>query len=161
MANAERLIALALAAACAACGPASERQTDTTVVDATFQCNERRVEYVVAGGFAASEAGVTVQCGDGGPRLIKWQVSDDGERDESNHPLTSDQFNELWDVIDGTGWRNLGKKCKNRGVAKVDPVYTIEVVDDAAKRTFTCQGKELPFPYDRFITELDVRAAAM
>tara|TARA_R110002096_G_scaffold44526_12_gene120418 strand:+ start:45872 stop:46369 length:498 start_codon:yes stop_codon:yes gene_type:complete len=123
-----------------------------------FECNERRVEYFVAGGFGAEEAGVTMVCDNQNPRIEKWRV-DDGERSESTHELSSHQFNEVWIRIDSTGWRHLSEECKNPGAESDDPAYVIDVGDHAKNISINCQGKTLPFPYDRIVNELDLRAA--
>ena len=157
-----KAIALVLAAVGAGC-PAggSNKGGDSVVVAEIFECNERQVEYVITGGFAATEAGVSVQCDGKKPRLTKWSLSDDGERQESTHLLSSDTFEEIWDVIDDTGWRHIEEECANPDATDQDPVYTIEVVDYAVTKTLTCQGKEIPFPYHQLVRELDVRAAAV
>ncbi len=130
-------------------------------VDPAFECNERQVGYVVSGGFAAAEAAVTVDCESGRPRLTRWMVNDAGEKTSRTKDIGSAAFDELWQSIEATGWRYLEEKCDESAASKTDPVYTIDVADYSGRKSFTCQGKELPFPYDRFITELDVRAAAL
>jgi len=143
-----------------ACGPA--QKTDTTQRDLSqFQCNERFVEYLVVGGFVADEAGVIVQCSDENPRLTKWYTGADNNRVESNHQLSGEQFDSLWGKIDSTGWRFLEDECENPGSVDGDPVYQVGIADHATQRDLTCTGKELPFPYDRLINELDLRAAGL
>lgn len=123
-----------------------------------FECNERRVEYMVAGGFVADEAGVIVGCEGEDPKLLKWYL-EDGERITSTHPLTAEQFDTLWKRVDSTGWRHLGEECKNPGAAADDPAFVIDVADHAVSKSLICSGKTLPFPYDRIVNELDLRAA--
>lgn len=151
------LAAAALAPLALACGP----KTDSAATKrdlSQFECNERMISYMVAGGFAAEEAGVTVQCDGENPRLITWRV-DDGQRSEKSNPLSGDQFDTLWKNIDSTGWRHVEQDCKNPSAKDGDPAYIIEVGDYALTATLNCDGTSLPFPYDRIVNELDLRAA--
>jgi len=124
----------------------------------SFECNERSAEYMVAGGFTAEEAGISMLCDNENPRIVRWQ-SDGGDRLEDSHPLSGEQFDEVWEKIDSTGWRHLGEDCANTTAQADDPVYVIDVGDYALSNSLNCQGKELPFPYDRIVNELDLRAA--
>ena len=49
-------------------------------------------------------------------------------------------------TIDGTGWPNL-HDCANGSLEKSDPVYTFDVKDDINKGSFSCQTREVPYPY--------------
>lgn len=123
-----------------------------------FTCNDRRVEYMLAGGFAADETGITMACDGENPRIQVWQ-HDGGARTEKNHELTAQQFDDVWKRVDSTGWRHLGDDCQNPDAAFDDPTYSIDVGDHAKTSSMICQGRTLPFPYDRIVNELDLRAA--
>jgi hypothetical protein len=123
-----------------------------------FECNDRRAEYMVAGGFGAEEAGITMVCDGQNPRIQKWRV-DSGKRSESTNKLTAQQFDDVWEKIDSTGWRHLQETCDNAEAEADDPQYMIDVGDHAKNNSLNCQGKTLPFPYDRIVNELDLRAA--
>lgn len=123
-----------------------------------FECKGRRVEYMVAGGFVADEAGVSVLCDNENPRLIKWRVDSD-KRSESVHKLSGEQFDELWEKVDATGWRYLDSECDNPDAAPDDPAYVIDLSDFTGSVTLSCSGKELPFHYEGIVSELDLRAA--
>jgi hypothetical protein len=140
-----------------ACGPKSDGPATKRDLS-QFECNERMISYMVAGGFAAEEAGVTVLCDNENPRLITWRL-DDGQRSEKTNPLSGDQFDTLWKNIDSSGWRFVEKDCKNPDAKDGDPSYLIEVGDSALTVTLNCDGTTLPFPYDRIVNELDLRAA--
>ena len=127
--------------------------------DDEFTCYSRRAEYMVVGAFVAPEAGVSMLCDGERPRIVTWRVDASGERNERTHQLSPAQFDATWEQIDSTGWRYLEKTCNNPEQVKGDPIYTIDVGDDGTSNSFTCTGKELPFPYDRLVNELDLRAA--
>ncbi len=152
--------ALALAASCGllcACGPGASTAKSKRDLS-QFQCNERQVSYMLAGGFAADETGITMECKGNDPHIVKWR-SDDGKRKSSSFPLSGEQFDEVWDRIDATGWRQLEQDCNNPDAEEGDPSYLIDVSDYALSITINCDGKTLPFPYDRIVNELDLRAA--
>ena len=126
-----------------------------------FTCYSRRAEYMVVGAFVAPEAGVSMLCDGEQPRLVTWRVDAGGERNERTYQLSAAQFEATWEQIDSTGWRYLEKTCNNPEQVKGDPIYTIDVGDSGTSNSFTCVGKELPFPYDRLVNELDLRAAGL
>ena len=125
-----------------------------------FECRDRRAEYIVVGGFAAPEAGVRAECEGGIPRLSRWRLVD-GERITDSTELSAEQFEALWIKIDATGWRHLADDCENPAASPGDPAYTMDVADHALARSFGCSGRTLPFPYDRIVNELDLRAAGL
>lgn len=139
-----------------ACGPKSGGTLERDL--SQFECNDRMMAYMVAGGFGAEEAGVTVQCDNKNPRLTKWRL-EEGERTEATHYLSGEQFDTLWKHVDSTGWRHVDQDCKNPEASDGDPAYLIEVADHAMNVTLNCDGTTLPFPYDRIVNELDLRAA--
>ena len=143
--------------AIAACGAPEKRRSrpgETT----PFECNSRRAEYLVVGGFVAPEAGISMVCDGGGPRIITWRVEPGDDRVEQTHALSAEQFEATWEQVDSTGWRFLDKECGNPK-RKGEPIYTIDIGDHASQVSLSCVGKELPFPYDRLVNELDLRAA--
>jgi hypothetical protein len=161
-----RLLALAaLAAAAPSCGGGSSSRARRS--DAGFECLSRRAEYMVVGGLAAPEAGVSLECDRGRPRITRW-TSDGGSREvvRSIHPLSPEQFDRAWERIDSTGWRFLARTCpgsppprRRRRGGPTLPVYTIDVADSGTSVSLSCAAAELPFPYDRLVNELDLRAS--
>jgi hypothetical protein len=147
-------LAICLAAACTA--PQKRRSSPGS--SQPFECNSRRAEYLVVGGFVAPEAGVSMVCDGTGPRIITWRTQEGEQRVENTIPLSGEQFEATWDQIDSTGWRFLEKDCGTRK-KKGEPIYTIGIGDHASQVDLVCVGKELPFPYDRLVNELDLRAA--
>jgi len=141
-----------------ACGGQQKQATTYETVD-DFECHDRSVGYVMTGGFVAPEIGVTVSCSGDTVKLETWRVTDKkGTRTNADKEMSQVEFNELWKKIESAGWRNL-EDCDNPDAANDDPVYTIDVSDDAASVSLSCQGKSLPFPYDRLVNELDLKAA--
>lgn len=145
---------LALSASCAKQQGSKSASRDLS----QFECNDRQAEYMVAGGFAADEAGIIMQCDGEDPRIVKWRL-EGGQRVENANPLSAQQFDEVWTRVDSTGWRHLDEECVNPQGEADDPVYVIDVGDSGTSTSITCQGKTLPFPYDRIVNELDLRAA--
>jgi len=153
-------LAFLLATAAVAClGPrgAADRSSLSDDEIETFACNERRASYMVAGGFAAAELGVQMECAHGGPSLTQWTVDDDGRREQARTPLGLGVFDDTWRTLEDAGWRNL-HDCVARGAADDAPAYAFDISDDDTSASFACQGKQLPFPYDRLVDALD-RAA--
>jgi hypothetical protein len=153
--TARACIALLLLAGCGATPPSGP---GTGRVE--LACNERRAEYVVAGGFAALEVGVVIECTDAGATLARWRRTEpEGEPGRTTKRLAAGEFEELWSKVESTGWRNL-EDCDNPAAAPGDPLYTFYISDHISRVSFTCVGKSLPFPYDRIVTEFDLAAAA-
>lgn len=148
---------LALAAGVLACGGASKRAGGHGDLS-QFDCNDRLIEYSVTGGFVAHEAGIRMECVGERPRLTRWTRDKDGEREPKTVQLSGEQFDATWEKIEAAGWRFLARECDGSGVSG-DPRYLIEVADSGASVALICQRKELPFPYDRLVNELDLRAA--
>lgn len=141
-----------------ACGGKARGSGESMSQD-EFQCKDRRVAYIVTGSFAGPELGVIIECEGRGPRISKWHVlSSEGDKKTMDHSLTPEEFDTLWEKIESTGWRNLGD-CNNPEAVEGDPVYKIGIKDDSMSVSMTCEGKELPFPYNRLVNELDLKAA--
>lgn len=154
-----RLVGLAVAALCACGGGA--KSTGGGDGYTSFKCYERRVTYSVNGGFAGAEVGVSIECAESGSvKLVKWRTDEDGTEDTDTFPLEQWEFDELWKKIDSTGWRHLDEECDNPDAVDGDPVYQFEIADAMASNAMMCEGTELPFPYDRLVNELDLKAAA-
>ena len=145
-------------AVCLAACTAPQKRRSSPGSSEPFECNSRRAEYLVVGGFVAPEAGISMVCDGSGPRIITWRTEAGDNRVESTHALSTDQFESTWEQIDSTGWRFLEKDCGNPK-KKGEPIYTIGIGDHATQVDLVCVGKELPFPYDRLVNELDLRAA--
>jgi hypothetical protein len=162
-----RLMTAAAAAAlmAVACGPSTPRRR-AAGSSADFECRGRRAEYMVVGGFVAPEAGISMICDHERPMLTVWRVDQGESRSERDHPLSPGQFDDTWEKIDSTGWRYLDKDCPGSTAQKKvkkgrapDPLYTIDVGDHSVNASFTCGAKELPFPYNQLVNELDLLAA--
>ncbi len=158
-----RLIALVVLLA--ACGSSTPRRRAAGSSE-EFECRGRRAEYMVVGGFVAPEAGISMVCDNDRPMLTVWRVDQGESRSERDHALSPGQFEDTWEKIDSTGWRYLDKECPGSTAQKKlkkgrspDPLYTIDVGDHAATSSFTCGTKELPFPYNQLVNELDLLAA--
>ncbi len=141
----------------AACGAPSSKTASTGSLE-DFECNDRTMAYTVIGGFAADEAGISIQCAEtGAPSLTKWYL-DGGDKQEKTFPLSGEQFDDVWAKVDSSGWRFLDKECNNPDATPSDPVYSMTVGDHAQSVDLSCTGKTLPFPFDRIVNELDLRA---
>lgn len=154
-----RLALVMVVALSSACGGGAQSGRTLERAD-DFDCRDRRVEYMVAGGFVALEAGVSITCKGDEAQLKTWRMTDNqGTTRTKVHALSQVEFNELWAKIESAGWRNLGD-CNNPDAADGDPLYVIDIGDVDLNVSLNCQGKgDLPFPYDRLINELDLKAA--
>lgn len=143
----------------AGCGgrPAAGSGSDEPAIE--FECKDRRVAYIVTGGFAGPEVGVVMDCASTGPRIHKWVVlNEEGDKKTLEHSLDPDSFDEVWEKIESTGWRNLSD-CDNPEAGPGDPEYKIGVKDHTLAVSMSCVGKTLPFPYNRVVNELDLIVA--
>jgi hypothetical protein len=148
----------AVALVLAGCG-GSQKASVAAADDREFQCKNRRMAYIVTGSFAGPEVGVVVDCAERGPRIMKWQVIGvAGDRKTMERSLSPGEFHELWQRVESTGWRHLGN-CDNPEAVDGDPRYKIGIQDDNLSVSLECDGKVLPFPYDRIVNELDLKAA--
>ncbi len=142
-------------AALAACG-ARQHQAGREAQD--FNCRDRAASYIATGHIAADEIGVMMDCAEAGPRIQRWKVDKQGNRVADEHPLTPADFDKVWTEIDGTGWENL-HDCTNGTLEKTDPVYVFDIKDDSNQASFSCQTREVPYPYNDITDTLDMMAA--
>lgn len=132
---------------------------ETLQQNADFDCHDRYASYLVSGSLAAAEVGVQVDCAEHGPRVVHWTVDKDGNREEYSGSLGVNEFDRMWEKIDGAGWRYL-KDCEGTGQPE-DPVYTFDVKDWNGTVSFSCTNAgPLPYPYNTIVDELDFKAAA-
>ena len=99
-----------------------------------------------------------IDCADAGPRIKRWRTDHQGHRQEDAHPITPADFDKVWREIDGTGWPNL-HDCANGSLAKSDPVYQFDIKDDQNQASFSCQTREMPYPYNDITDPLDMEAS--
>ena len=150
-------LALTLALALPACGGGQKQPSDNG--DKSFDCDARRIAYIATNHFAGPEVGVVVDCAERGPRIKRWVVIDeDGGKSTNEHSLTTAEFEDLWEKVDSTGWRNL-TDCDNPEMVEGDPLYRFGIKQQDDATSLTCGGKTLPFPYDRLTNELDLLVA--
>lgn len=156
--RASELVAIAMITAFATgCGGGQKPTNDTEVGD--FKCRDRRVAYIATGHFAGPEVRVVVDCAERGPRIKRRVALDDkGGEQTGEHSLSVAQFNDLWEKIESTGWRNLDD-CDNPSASEGDPAYKFGIKDENGAASLACAGKELPFPFDRLLNELDLLVA--
>lgn len=144
-----------IAALAAGCG-ARQRQADREALD--FQCRDRSASYIATGHIAADEIGVLMDCAEAGPRIQRWKTDKTGNRVADQHALSPADFEKVWREIDGTGWENL-RDCTNGTLEKTDPVYVFDIKDDSNQASFSCQTREVPYPYNDITDPLDLMAA--
>ena len=142
-------------AALAACGGA-QKQAQREAQD--FDCHDRSASYVATGHISGDEIGVLLDCSQNGPRIKRWKTDKGGKHLEDEHALTPADFEKTWREIEATGWQNL-KDCGNGSLQKSDPVYMFDIKDDSNKATFSCQTREVPYPYNDITDALDLMAA--
>lgn len=141
-----------------ACGGPDKQPMPSTW--ANFECKDRSVSYMVVGGMAAQEAGVTVACAaPEGPHVMRYTVEKDGTRTEDSAAITPGEFNDLWVAIEGTGWRHLDDCAPDPGTDV--PVYQFDVKDENGSMTIGCDSLRPEFPYNTFVDELDQKAATI
>ncbi|MBT8491615.1 MAG: hypothetical protein KJO07_01035 [Deltaproteobacteria bacterium] len=155
------LVVVALALACGPKGGA-----DSVEIEPGWECNNRRMAYELTGGFGAHITGVAATCDEAGPRvsLIRQETAD-SERVVKHQSVGSRTYDELWEAIDSTGWRQL-TDCDYLGLDS-DPRYVIIIGDHASSTQVKCAAegsatnKKLPFPYDNIVNELDLAAGGL
>ena len=72
--------------------------------------------------------------------------------------MTPGEFDKVWREVDGTGWPNL-RDCTNGSLEKRDPVYVFDIKDDTNTASFSCQTREVPYPYFDITNALDLAAS--
>jgi hypothetical protein len=122
-----------------------------------FDCRERVASYMAVKDIGGEERGVQIDCAEAGPRIKRWKTDRQGNRQEDARGMTPGEFDKVWTEIEGTGWQNL-KDCSNGTLLKTDPVYQFDVADDQNKSSFTCQTREVPYPYFDITNVLDLAA---
>jgi hypothetical protein len=142
------------AAMTAACSGAQRRANEERQ---PFNCHDRYASYVATGHISGDELGVQMDCADAGPRIKRWRTDRQGKHEEDEHPITPNEFDRAWKEIAGTGWENL-KDCGNGSLEKRDPVYQFDIRDDENKSAFSCQTREVPYPYNDITDALDLTA---
>ena len=157
MTRALSLATLATLLCLSACGGGQKKTSGGD--DKSFACDKRRIAYIATNHFAGPEVGVVVDCAERGPRIKRWVVIDkDGGKSTNEHSLTTAEFEDLWEKVDSTGWRNL-TDCDNPEMVEGDPLYRFGIKQQDDATSLTCGGKTLPFPYDRLTNELDLLVA--
>jgi hypothetical protein len=146
----ERVLAGLLFVLAACGGPQREPARDAQ----RFDCRTRSASYVVSHHLAGDELGVQIDCGEVGPRIMRWRADKAGTREEDAHSLSPEEFNRIWREIDGTGWPNL-RDCANSSGGKQDPVYQFAIRDDQNQASFRCQAPSMPSPYNKLVDPLD------
>ena len=98
----------------------------------------------------------------GDPAHAWWRdlarAVDDGNRQASDDSISTAEFDEFWESIEATGWRNLGD-CAETEPKEGEPTYKIGVKDESQAVSMTCTGRVLPFPYNRLVDSMDLLAA--
>jgi hypothetical protein len=123
-----------------------------------FSCRDRSASYIATKHIAGSEIGIQLDCADQGPRIKRWKTDTAAKHEEDARGITPGKFDEIWREIDGTGWPNL-KDCTNGSLEKRDPVYQFDIKDDQNKASFSCQTREVPYPYNDITNALDLAAS--
>lgn len=141
-------------AALAACSGA-QRQADREAQQ--FDCRDRRASYIATKHIGGDEIGVQIDCEEG-PRIKRWKTDKTGKHEEDTRGLTPGDFDKTWREIDATGWPFL-TDCTNGSLEKSDPVYVFDIKDDTNKKSFQCQTREVPYPYNDITDALDLMAS--
>lgn len=139
--------------ALAACGGAHKQVADDS---ASFNCKDRAAAYT-ATMPRGNQVGVEMDCAEAGPRVKRWRVDKDGNRQDDTHAISAAAFEKVWAEVDGTGWQNL-HDCPNGSLAKSDPVYQFAIKNDEAQAAFKCQTLQMPYPYNDITDPLDLAA---
>lgn len=143
-----RVVLLGVLAACGGTSKQVQREQQQ------FNCKDRAASYMAVKDISGEERGVQIDCAEVGPRIKRWKTDKNGTRQEDARNITPGQFDAAWKEIAGTGWENL-KDCTNGTLEKRDPVYQFDVKDDENKASFSCQTREVPYPYFDITNALD------
>jgi hypothetical protein len=142
------LVVLAVLASCGGTSKQVEREQQA------FKCKDRYATYLVVHDISGDERGAQLDCAEAGPRVKRWKTDKNGTHQEDSRPITPGQFDKAWAQIQGTGWENL-KDCANGTLEQRDPVYQFDIKDDENKSSFSCQTREVPYPYFDITNTLD------
>jgi hypothetical protein len=145
----KRVVLVAVLASCGGTNKQVQREQQA------FNCKERSASYVVVGDISGDERGVLLDCAEAGPRIKRWKTDKQGTRQEDTRAVTPGDFDKAWAQVQGTGWENL-RDCTNGSLEKRDPVYQFDIKDDENKATFSCQTREVPYPYFDITNPLDM-----
>jgi hypothetical protein len=137
-----------------ACG-ASNKPVAT---DQAFDCRDRSVSYLATHTMAGPEVGVQMDCKEQGPRLLTWRTDASGKRTEQSRAISTESFDKIWNQIDATGWPNM-QDCTGSGKNN-DPVYQFMIADDQNHASFSCQAREMPYPYNDISDPLQLAASS-
>jgi hypothetical protein len=143
-----RVVLMAVLVACGGTNKQVRREQQA------FDCKDRYATYIVVGDISGDERGVQLDCADAGPRIKRWTTDKQGAHQEDARNVTPGQFETAWTQIQGTGWENL-KDCTNGSGGKRDPVYQFDIKDDENKSSFSCQTRDVPYPYFDITNSLD------
>jgi hypothetical protein len=143
-----RVVLLGVLVACGGTNKQVQREQQA------FDCKDRYATYIVVGDISGDERGVQLDCAEAGPRIKRWKTDKNGKREEDSRNVTPGQFETAWTQIQGTGWENL-HDCANGTLGKRDPVYQFDIKDDQNKASFSCQTREVPYPYFDITNPLD------
>jgi hypothetical protein len=144
------IVVVAASGACGGAGAQTRRDT------ADFDCKERMASYTTVHHMSGDEIGVQIDCAEKGPRIKRWKV-DKGQRLEDGRPMSAGEFDQIWQEIEGTGWRNMFD-CANGSGNKRDPIYQFDIKDETDHKQFTCQSVQMPYPYNDLVSPLDLAA---
>ena len=145
------VIFIAAVAACSGAQNQADREKQR------FDCRERSASYIATRHIAGDEIGVQIDCAEG-PRIKRWKTDKTGKHEEDSRWLTPGDFDKTWREIDAVGWPNLND-CANGSLDKRDPVYVFDIKDDTNKKSFQCQTREVPYPYNDITDALDLMAS--
>jgi hypothetical protein len=147
------ITAFSLLVACALLGCGARAQVESE--REPFDCKDRIASYMAAKHISGDEVGVQMDCKEAGPRIKRWRTDKLGKRQDDSHPITPGEFEKVWKEIDGTGWPNL-HDCQDGSLEKSDPVYQFDIKDDQNSASFSCQARDMPYPYNDITQPLDM-----
>jgi hypothetical protein len=146
------VLALAALVTLAACGAAAKRHRGGG--GSAFRCDGRHAAYIVTGGIAAPEAGITMSCEGDVPLVEEYRLYEHDRKEQRSGRIAAEEWESIWRDFEDTGWRMVGD-CDNPSAGKKDPFYVFEIADEEKQISVTCRGKELPFPHGTFRDALD------
>ena len=143
----------------AACGP---QATHGRRVSASFHCKDRQAAYTARNTIGFVAQGVRLTCTGDVPTVTSFSILNEGEPEKTNTGTISvDDWDKAWSAVEAAGWRSLQGCGSGKPDAK-EPSYEFVIGNDMLDPlTFTCSGRELPFPYDALRNGLDEAAATV